>query len=464
VRWANRRGQYLVVDWHSIGNLNRGLFQHPMYDTSLIETTRFWRAIAHRYRGVPTMAIYELFNEPTDNYIGAGAGSLGKASWDEWRVTMEDLIDLVRVYDPGAVPLVAGFNWAYDLSDVSDKPIRRDGVAYAVHAYPQKAKPDTPDKAALFALWEQQWGHLAERYPLFASEIGWVREDGYNAHIPVIDNSGSYGPMLVEFMEARGISWTVWNFDPEWSPTMISDWDFTATEQGRFFRYVMQRLRAGALPPAALPAPRLTEYPWMSIERWRTMWAEDLAVAGAGEVELLLLGDSISEGWPESIWQERFPDTSVANFGIGGDRTENLLWRLQNGAADGLQPEVVVLMIGVNNFLQRDDSPQDVFTGVKAVIEETKARFAGAQLVLLGILPYGEQPGTAERARVAEANALLAVLGEDERVDYHDIGPAFLQPDGSIAPEIMPDALHPSERGYQIFADQLQPIVAPLLD
>ena len=463
VRWANRRGLYLVIDWHSIGNLDRELFQHPMYRTSPVETSRFWRAIAHRYRGVPTLAVYELFNEPTDDYIGTGPGSLGKASWEEWRVTMEDLIDLVRTYDSDALPLVAGFNWAYDLGPVADQPIRRDRVAYAVHAYPQKALPASGDKAGQFELWQRQWGHLADTYPLFASEIGWVREDGYNAHVPVIDNSGGYGPMLVEFMEARGVSWAVWNFDPDWAPTMISDWDFTPTEQGRFFRYVMRRLSEGSLPMSVLPSPRLTEWPWMSIARWREFWNEDLQVAAGQDVDVLLLGDSITEMWPEATLPERLPGRTLANFGIGGDRTENLLWRLQNGAAGQLKPAVVVIMIGVNNFLHRSDSPEDVYAGVAADVAETRARFPDARVVLLGILPYGEQAGTPERQQVAAANRLIAGLAQDPQVEFHDIGAAFLQPDGTISAEIMADFLHPTPAGYEVFADQLQPILKPLL-
>jgi endoglucanase len=463
VRWANARGMYLIIDWHSIGNLDRGLFQHPMYETTQVETANFWRRVAHRYRGVPTVALYELFNEPTDNYMGAGAGSLGKASWDEWRDTLEDLIDLVRVYDPAALPLVGGFNWAYDLSAVPDRPIRRERVAYAIHAYPQKALPEQPGKDAQFALWEAQWGHLAKTYPIVASEIGWVREDGYSPHVPVIDNSGGYGPQLVEFMEARGISWTVWNFDPDWGPTMISDWDYTPTEQGRFFRYVLQRLRDGEMPLSVLPAPRLTDYPWMSLERWRALHAEDVAIAERGGVDLLFLGDSITEGWPDALWEARFAHWSPANFGIGGDRTENLLWRLRNGAAGDLEPEVVVLMIGVNNFGFREDSPQDVYAGVAAVVEEARSAFGDARIVLLGVLPYGEGgPESPERQRVAETNRLLAKLADDPRVEFHDIGAAFLD-DGAIRPEIMADYLHPTERGYEIFADELQPILRPLL-
>lgn len=462
--WANALGMYLVIDWHSIGNLAAQQFQHPMYVTSEVETTTFWRAVAHRYTNVPTLAVYELFNEPTDDYIGTGSGSLGRADWDDWRATLESLIDLVRVYDPTVIPLVAGFNWAYDLGPVADRPVRREGVAYAVHVYPQKARPESGTRQAQFELWQGQWGRLADRYPLFASEIGWVSEDGYGAHVPVIDNDGSYGPNLVEFMEARGISWTVWNFDPDWAPTMIENWDFRPTGQGRFFRSVLQRLRDGPMPLAVLPAPRGEEYPWMPMERWRALHAEDRAIAGAGGVDLLLLGDSITEGWPADVWAAHFSRYRAANFGIGGDRTENLLWRLQNGAAGQLDPRVVVVMIGVNNFGLRGDSPREVYLGVQAVVEEAKSAFAGARIVLLGILPHGQQPQTAERQSVAETNALLAGLAADPRVDFHDIGAAFLQADGTISADVMADFLHPTASGYALFARELEPIVRAALE
>lgn len=240
VSWANALDMYLIIDWHSIGNLESEMFQHPQYVTSKVETANFWKSIAHRYEDVPTTAVYELFNEPTDDFIGAGRGSLGKLSWEIWRETLEYLIDIVHVYDPSVITLVGGLNWAYDLTPVADMPVRREGVAYTSHAYPQKAKPAQNSKQAFFDLWEKQWGFVAQKYPVIATEIGWVREDGFNAHIPVINNDGSYGPNIMEYMKDRGISWTAWCFDPDWSPTMISDWDFTPTEQGAFFKTVMQ--------------------------------------------------------------------------------------------------------------------------------------------------------------------------------------------------------------------------------
>ncbi len=464
VEWANALDMYLVLDWHSIGNLNDAMYQHPMYDTDRVETRDFWRRMAFRYRDVPTVAVYELFNEPTDNFIGNGKGSLGRLDWDSWRDTLEELTDIVQVYDPQSIVLVGGLNWAYDLTPVGERPLRREGIAYAAHAYPQKARPETETEQGYREAWTRDWGFVAETYPVIATEIGWVREDGYNPHVPVIDNDGDYGPNLVNYMTERGVSWTVWNFDVDWGPRMISDWDFTPTEQGRFYREVMRRARDGTLSPAVVPAPRVSEYPWMSIERWRAMHAEDVAVADAGDVDLLFIGDSITEGWPAAQWDAHFAPLGAANFGIGGDRTENLLWRLRNGAVGQLDPEVVVLMIGTNNFGLRGDTPEQVAAGVEAVVDELQGAFGDAHVVLLGILPRDEQPGTPLREGIAQANARIAALGERENVSWHDLGDVFLQPDGTLPAELMADFLHPTETGYAVLAERLNAVLEPLLD
>jgi aryl-phospho-beta-D-glucosidase BglC (GH1 family)/lysophospholipase L1-like esterase len=464
VFWANSLGLYLIMDWHSIGNLKTQMFQHPMYQTSMAETRDFWRRIAFRYRDVPTVAVYELFNEPTDNFIGNGAGSLGPLDWESWRETLEELVDIVQVYDPVSISLVGGMNWAYNLEPVAQMPVRRDGIAYASHAYPQKANPDENTRQAFHDAWQKNWGFVAETYPVIATEIGWVREDGYNAHVPVIDNDGTYGPNLVRFMEERGISWTVWNFDVDWSPTMISDWDFTPTEQGAFFRDVMLRAKNGTLRNSVLPSPRVTEYEWMSIARWNEMLSADITMQEKEDVQLLLVGDSITEMWPQEILEANFAEYRPANFGIGGDQTQNLLWRLRQGSADGIQPDGVVLMIGVNNLFLGGDKPEDVFYGVEAVLDELQQRFGDAGILLLGLLPVGEEAGAESRAAVAGTNQLLASLGERKGVTYADIGAAFLEQDGSISSEIMPDFLHPSEKGYAVFAEQLKPLLAKILD
>ena len=193
------------------------------------------------------------------------------------------------------------------------------------------------------------------------------------------------------------------------------------------------------------------------------MFDEDKAVAAAGNVGLLFLGDSITEGWPDEIWNEHFGRYKPANFGIGGDKTQNLLWRLQNGSVGNLNPDGVVLMIGVNNFGLGTDTPEEVALGVEAVVGEIEAAFPNAKILLLGILPFSEQPDTEWREKVRETNVLLANLDRDPKVIYRDIGAAFLQEDGSISPEIMADFLHPTERGYEIFAGELDPLLEELM-
>jgi endoglucanase len=233
VRWCNELGLYVIVDWHSIGYLPTEKFQSAMYNTTRAETLTFWNDVAFRYRGVPTIAVYELFNEPT-----TAGGKYGKRNWDEWKAWNEQLIDLIREQDADTIPLVAGFDWAYELREVRDEPVAREGVAYASHPYPQKERPAVPSRENFFAAWESAWGFVADDHPVILTEIGWVAPGGYGASVPVI-NDGSYGPMIAEYMDRKGISWTAWCFDPDWWPVLIEDWDFTPSEQGRFFRSLM---------------------------------------------------------------------------------------------------------------------------------------------------------------------------------------------------------------------------------
>lgn len=230
VRLAGELGMYVILDWHSIGNLQTELFQHAMYNTTKTETFRFWKAVAERYAGNPVVPFFELFNEPT-NYNG----TLGPISWTAHKELMEDLIYVIRAHDEAKIPLVAGFNWAYDLTDVKDAPVDAPGVVYVTHPYPQKRTPPWEDK------WEVDWGFIADRYPVFATELGFMSADGRGAHVPVIGDE-TYGEALIGYFEKKGISWTAWVFDPVWSPQLIDDWDFTPTRQGRFFRDKMQQL------------------------------------------------------------------------------------------------------------------------------------------------------------------------------------------------------------------------------
>lgn len=224
VEWCTELGMYVDIDWHTIGNLKSELFQDPMYQTSPGETFNFWRIIARHYAGNHTVAFYELFNEPTSY-----SDKLGPVSWNDWKRTNEELIALIRAYDTEKIPLVAGFDWAYDLTPLHDSPIAADGIGYVSHPYPHKrSKPWEPK-------WQEDFGFAAARYPIIATEIGFWTGSGMNP------DAADYGPAIVNYLESRGISWLAWVFDPEWEPSMISSWDtYAPTECGKFFISAMQ--------------------------------------------------------------------------------------------------------------------------------------------------------------------------------------------------------------------------------
>lgn len=231
IQWATETGMYVVIDWHIIGNLRTGMFQHPMYDTDLKETYNFWRTIAQRYKGNTTVAFLELYNEPTVIH-----GQLGTCSWDEWKKINEELIGIIRANGSEAIPLVGGFNWAYDLTEIRENPIDAEGIAYVSHPYPQKRPKPWEEK------WTADWGFAAEKYPLMLTEIGYCGPDDKGAHVPVISDD-SYAEAIVRYCAERDISYVVWVFDPNWSPSMFSDWNYTPTRQGHFFKNLWQNKR-----------------------------------------------------------------------------------------------------------------------------------------------------------------------------------------------------------------------------
>jgi len=235
VQWCTDLGMYVDIDWHSIGNLKQGLFQDPMYETSMPETLNFWRTMAGHYNGNHTVAFFELFNEPT-----VFSGKLGSMSWDEWRQINEDMISLIRAYDKDTIPLVAGLDWAYDLTPLRSDPVRAEHIGYVTHPYPHKRSKPWDAK------WEEDFGFAAARYPIIATELGFNPQ-----HVSKQDETG-YGDDITTYLESRNIGWIVWCFDPEWGPTMISSWDtFEPTEEGKFFTDVMRKKAASSSPAAS---------------------------------------------------------------------------------------------------------------------------------------------------------------------------------------------------------------------
>lgn len=224
VKWATELGLYVIIDWHSIGNLRTEMYQADMYETTQKETFEFWRAMAQHFKGNTTVAFFELFNEPTTY-----KGQLGTCTWAQWAALNEEMIGIIRAHGNEAIPLVAGFNWAYDLTSVKENPINAKGIAYVSHPYPMKREKPWDSK------WTADWGYVAEKYPLILTEIGFSGAEEGGAHVPVISDE-SYGDAITKYTADRGISWVVWVFDDRWAPRMFSDWNFTPTRQGKYFK------------------------------------------------------------------------------------------------------------------------------------------------------------------------------------------------------------------------------------
>ncbi len=216
---------------------------------------------------------------------------------------------------------------------------------------------------------------------------------------------------------------------------------------------------------AAEAEPRTRDFSWMSVEQWKAKHLEDMAIAQAGDIDLLFVGDSITDGWDaQPVWKARIAPLRAANFGVGGDTTQNVLWRLENGAVGNLRPKAVVLLIGTNNFGRNGDGPADVTRGIGAIAGRLAEAFPSARILVLGIFPRDASPGAVIRQQIKETNAGLKSLDDGVRVFVRDIGSIFLEPDGSISTAIMPDALHLSEEGYRRWALALLPMILPWLE
>lgn len=202
------------------------------------------------------------------------------------------------------------------------------------------------------------------------------------------------------------------------------------------------------------------------------------AISKKGEAQLVFLGDSITQGWEgngKEVWAKTWAPLKAANFGIGGDRTEHVIWRLQNGNFDGIKPKLVVLMIGTNNTGHQGrpaaehggvayaSSAEQTAEGVKMILDILGKKLPEAKVLLLGIFPRGATKEDAMRKQNVATNNLISGFADNKRVFYSDIGNTFLQPDGTLPKEIMPDLLHLSAQGYQMWADAIEGKVKELM-
>ena len=205
-------------------------------------------------------------------------------------------------------------------------------------------------------------------------------------------------------------------------------------------------------PTSAVPADT-NHQPWA-----HPRFVQQTKLAEQGGFDLMLLGDSITQGWEmwgKNAWiQKMAPKFTAGNFGIGADRTENVLWRLESGHLKGaINPKVVMLMIGTNNTDANE--PQDIALGVQAIVNKLTARFPKAHVLLLGVFPRRDR----NNAVVAEINRVLPRLDDGKQVHFMDIGDAFLK-NGQPDPALYADHVHLNNAGYEKWADKVVPVIA----
>jgi len=232
----------------------------------------------------------------------------------------------------------------------------------------------------------------------------------------------------------------------------------------RHFLSLLFAISIAALPcPAtAAPAGNSAVKPAPRDSGWVSRHEGFVAIAKKGDAKILFMGDSITDGWRgEKLWKEKYEPMKAVDFGIGGDRTEHVLWRMKHGECTGIKPKVVVLMIGTNN-LGANSGPQ-IAEGVTAIVKEFRRRLPRAKILLLGIFPRGERHDDSARKTIQDINRRIAKLDDGKWVKYLDIGAKFLDANGDLPKNVMPDGLHPNAKGYKIWADAMDPTLQAML-
>jgi beta-glucosidase len=206
---------------------------------------------------------------------------------------------------------------------------------------------------------------------------------------------------------------------------------------------------------------------WWSVEWWLPRHLQKLdEVKSHKNAQVIFIGDSITQGWERdgfNVWNHNYVKYNAVALGFGGDRTENILWRLQQGEVEGLNPKVAVLMFGTNNAGHRHEDPKITAAGIKRNIDDLQQRLPNTKILLLAIFPRDEKPDGELRQINNGVNAIISGFADNKKIFFLDINKSFLDANGVLSKDIMPDLLHPNEQGYEIWARAMKPTLERLL-
>jgi lysophospholipase L1-like esterase len=228
---------------------------------------------------------------------------------------------------------------------------------------------------------------------------------------------------------------------------------------------------------AVIPVPsredRASAAGWLGGGTWMDQHADINRLARSRKIDLVFLGNSITQSWGGEgrnvvsvggkTWKKYYQKRNAADFGISGDRTQHLLWRIDNGNFDSILPRVIVLLIGTNNL--NDNTAEEIVEGIERVVLRLRKKLPESKIVLMGVLPRGEKANDPYRKKIGTINAAIKENDDRENVFYIDIGEAFLLPDGSANKELMADdCLHLRPAGYATWAREIEPLLQQLLE
>jgi beta-glucosidase len=213
---------------------------------------------------------------------------------------------------------------------------------------------------------------------------------------------------------------------------------------------------------ATSPVARDVQKWWMSRHNQKL---EEIKKAD-GKIDLVMIGDSITHFWEKEgkeIFNQFYGKRHALNLGFSGDRTEHVLWRLQNGEVAGINPKLAIIMIGTNNAGHRKEKPEDTAAGIKVILDDLKTRLPETRILLLAIFPRGEKPTDRTRELNDATNKIIEGYADGKQVIWLDINHVFLTEDGILTKAVMPDLLHPKLKGYKLWAEAMEPVIQNLL-
>jgi lysophospholipase L1-like esterase/dienelactone hydrolase len=271
------------------------------------------------------------------------------------------------------------------------------------------------------------------------------------------------------------------NLDGSINHTMMSDWLHPTPAGAKAWAQAMEPLLSTLMGDKSLDTELPTNSALIPVSKleldsydWFKRHADVMRIKDSINPEIVLIGNSITHFWggePKvghangpKTWASLFGAYRVLNLGFGWDRTQNVLWRLDHGEIDGLHPKIVVINIGTNNTSQtqnaRMNTASEIVEGIRAICLRVRSKLPEAKIVLMGVFPREESPTHPRRLLINEINQLLSGFANEQKITYVDLTSKMVSADGTISKEIMFDFCHPTEKGYQIWADQLRGLLS----